>query len=208
MLKMMVPAGPVLVSTLLALACPAHSAATTTRTSNNSTSPLVTTSLFRVQGFVDPAIPNVNTFLGIPYAEPPVGSLRWRPPQTKKPETGVINATAYGDCCIQASFPSGQQSIFTDYLLLNGIPEGYPTSEDCLSLNVWTPTTEHNALLPVMVWIHGGGLNDGCSNTPFNDGAYIVRNHQDVIVVSIKSVCSVGFSCSTYSVGSTYLTIQ
>jgi carboxylesterase type B len=143
----------------------------------------VETSLFGVQGFIDPAIPNVNKFLGIPYAEPPVGALRWRPPVTKKPENYTINATAYGDCCIQYQ---GSATVYTEYLLLDEIPEGFPTSENCLSLNIWTPTTKNKKLLPVMLWIHGGGLNSGCSNAPWKDGAYIVKNHQDVIVVSIK----------------------
>ncbi|KAH8649186.1 Alpha/Beta hydrolase protein [Xylariales sp. PMI_506] len=145
---------------------------------------LVETSLFKVQGFIDPEIPNVKKFLGIPYAEPPVGQLRFRPPQSKKPENYTLNATAYGDCCIQ--YNSGSTTVFTEYLLLDEIPAGFPTSEDCLSLNVWTPTTHNDELLPVMLWIHGGGLTSSCSNTPWKDGAYIVKNHQDMIVVSIN----------------------
>jgi carboxylesterase type B len=143
----------------------------------------IRTSLFAIQGFIDPAIPNGKKFLGIPYAEPPVGALRWREPMTKKPEKHTINATAYGDCCIQQA---GAGTVYTEYLLLDEIPEGFPTSEDCLSLNVWTPTTKNKELLPVMIWIHGGGLPSSCSNTPWKDGAYIVKNHQDMIVVSIK----------------------
>lgn len=143
----------------------------------------VQTSLFAVQGFIDPAIPNVKKFLGIPYAEPPVGALRWRASMSKKAEKQTINATAFGACCIQQA---GAATVYTEYLLLDEIPEGFPTSEDCLSLNVWTPTAKNKELLPVMIWIHGGGLTSSCSNTPWKDGSYIVKNHQDMIVVSIK----------------------
>lgn len=164
---------------LLALSFAAGPAAT-----NQTTYVEVQTSLFPVRGFVDPAIPNVNKFLGIPYAEPPVGELRWRPPVSKKPVNHTMDATGYGDCCIQ--YDSGSATVYTEYILLEEIPEGFPKSEDCLSLNVWTPTKEHDELLPVMIWIHGGGLKTGCSNAPYKDGAYIVKNHEDVIVVSIK----------------------
>lgn len=62
---------------------------------------LISTNVFDVQGFIDPAIPNVKKFLGIPYAEPPVGDLRWRPPQSKKAQNETVDATAFGDCCVQ-----------------------------------------------------------------------------------------------------------
>jgi len=143
----------------------------------------IQTSLFNIQGYIDPTLPNVRKFLGIPYAEPPLGSLRFRPPVTKKPSPHTINATAYGDCCIQQT---GGRSVYSEYLLNDAMPVGFPTSEDCLSLNVYAPTKKNKEALPVMIWIHGGGLTTGCSNEVFNDGAYVVKNHQDVIVVTIK----------------------
>jgi para-nitrobenzyl esterase len=110
--------------------------------------------------------------------EPPIGELRWRAPVPKNPENRICQCN-----CIQYK---GAATVYTEYLLLDGIPEGFPTSEDSLSLNVRTPTKKSTMLHPVMVWIHGGGLNNGSSNSPWKDGAYIVKNHEDMIVVSIK----------------------
>ncbi|MCG3751961.1 carboxylesterase/lipase family protein [Amycolatopsis sp. Poz14] len=88
-------------------------------------------------------------FLGIPYAAPPVGSLRWQPPQPVAPWTGVRSAQAFGPHCAQPSKP----------------PLGTgSTSEDCLYLNVYTPASPPKRPLPVMVWIHGGALTIGQSD--------------------------------------------
>ena len=88
----------------------------------------------------------VDEFLGIPYAAPPVGALRWQPPQPAVSWSGVRAATAFAPHCPQAASPFGQAS----------------TSENCLFLNVFTPATggQH----PVMVWIHGGALVTGESD--------------------------------------------
>jgi para-nitrobenzyl esterase len=88
----------------------------------------------------------VNKFLGIPYAAPPVGNLRWHAPQPASTWTTPFNASAFGSPCAQSATPFGTAS----------------TSEDCLHLNVFTP---YNAgTYPVMVWIHGGGLVTGETN--------------------------------------------
>ena len=86
---------------------------------------------------------NMQVFKGIPYAAPPVGELRWRPPQTSKAWTGMRDASQFGPACPQP--------------YVKGLNDGMvPGSEDCLNLNVFTPKAGKN--LPVMVWIHGGGL--------------------------------------------------
>jgi para-nitrobenzyl esterase len=91
----------------------------------------------------------VDEFLGIPYAAPPVGALRWQPPQPAASWSGVREATAFAPHCPQPASPFGQAS----------------TSEDCLYLNVFTPRDHRRgARYPVMVWIHGGALVSGESN--------------------------------------------
>src|ERR1700735_1683381 len=83
----------------------------------------------------------VESFKGIPFAAPPVGEARWRPPGPAPSWTGVKAADAFGPICMQGRrFPSAQ-----------------PMSEDCLSLNVWRPAgAKAGDHLPVMVWIYGG----------------------------------------------------
>lgn len=112
---------------------------------------------------------NMQVFKGIPYAAPPVGDLRWRPPQPATAWTGVRDASQFGDSCPQPYVKN----------LSNGL--GLPGSEDCLKLNVFAPT-KPGKNLPVMVWIHGGGLLvDGSRDAQFTPIG-LVKN--DVIVVT------------------------
>ena len=102
--------------------------------------PEVRLSVGTLQGVVEG---NMQVFKGIPYAAPPVGDLRWRPPQAVKAWTGTRDASKFGAACPQP--------------YVKGLNDGMaPGSEDCLNLNVFTPKAGKN--LPVMVWIHGGGL--------------------------------------------------
>src|SRR5262249_1256769 len=85
-------------------------------------------------------------FLGIPYAAPPVGDLRWKPPVAPAAWGGVRMAKYFGARCMQTR-------IFDDMVFRDAGP-----SEDCLTLNIWAPEKSEGKKLPVMVWIHGGGF--------------------------------------------------
>lgn len=114
----------------------------------------------------------LHIFRGIPYARPPVGSLRWRPPVTMGRWPGVRDATAFGPACIQ---PQGSPSS-----IYSGPPQ--PMSEDCLTLNIWAPAKARHA--PVFFWIHGGALWTGASRDALYDGAHLAK--RGLVVVSIN----------------------
>jgi para-nitrobenzyl esterase len=115
---------------------------------------------------------DLMVFKGIPYAAPPVGNLRWRPPQPVKPWKGVRDATYFGHDCMQLPFPHDAAPLRTK------------PSEDCLYLNVWAPSNHGSSLLPVMVWIYGGGfVNGGTSPAPY-DGSHFA--HKGVVFVSFN----------------------
>ncbi|XP_070551025.1 fatty acyl-CoA hydrolase precursor, medium chain-like [Ptychodera flava] len=111
----------------------------------------------------------VHVFQGIPFAEPPVGGLRFRAPEPKSPWQGVRDAKELGNACMQPASPL--------------LPVEEPKSEDCLYLNIFAPQTGANKL-PVMVWIHGGGLVIGSGGTGYDGGALAAIG--DVIVVTIN----------------------
>ncbi|MDI1326643.1 MAG: carboxylesterase family protein [Brevundimonas sp.] len=113
----------------------------------------------------------VTSFKGIPYAAPPVGSLRWRAPRRPAPWTRPRDAGQVGAICVQP--PSGGDP---------GVGP-LPMSEDCLTLNVWAPA-ERTGPLPVMVWIHGGGLNNGSGTAALYDGTNLAK--RGVVVVTVN----------------------
>lgn len=113
----------------------------------------------------------LRIYRGIPFAAPPVGELRWRPPQPVTPWQGVRDCTAFGPACPQP--PQTLMPIRAD-----------AQSEDCLYLNVWTPAQTAADRLPVMVWIHGGGCTTGAGSLPIYDGANLAR--RGVVVVTIN----------------------
>ena len=117
----------------------------------------------------------VRSFKGVPYARPPVGDLRWRAPQPAEPWSGERDAGQVGAICIQP--PANGD---------NGVGP-LPMSEDCLTLNVWTPAERPRnqiAPLPVMFWIHGGGLNNGSGTAALYDGTNLAK--RGVVVVTIN----------------------
>jgi len=114
----------------------------------------------------------VEVFRGVPYARPPIGGLRWLPPQPAQPWTGVRDATTFG--------PIAPQDISAERLARRG----QAMSEDCLYLNVWTPAADGGAR-PVVVFIHGGGVAMGCGSAPLLDGARLAARG-DVVVVTLN----------------------
>ncbi|CAO2610557.1 Carboxylesterase 1D [Lemmus lemmus] len=130
-----------------------------------------------LKGFAQP----VAVFLGIPFAKPPLGSLRFAPPQPAEPWSFVKNATSYPPMCSQDAV-GGQvlSELFTNRK--ENIPLQF--SEDCLYLNIYTPADlTKTSRLPVMVWIHGGGLVVGGAST--YDGLALSA-HENVVVVAIQ----------------------
>ncbi|MBS0517836.1 MAG: carboxylesterase/lipase family protein [Proteobacteria bacterium] len=123
----------------------------------------------------------VSIFKGIPYAAPPLGALRWRPPQKVEPWSGVREATSYGNRAIQAENVFGLPPDLLELFTLGGRE---PTSEDCLYLNVWTSGLA-GAKRPVLFWCHGGAFITGSGSSPWSDGANLCRL-DEVVVVSIN----------------------
>jgi para-nitrobenzyl esterase len=114
----------------------------------------------------------VHAFLGIPYAEPPVGDRRWKAPVPAAKWSGVRKATDFGAHCMQGR-------IYGD---MNFRDSG--GSEDCLTLNVWLPAKPASARLPVMVWIYGGGFVAGTTSEQRQDGTQLAQH--GLIVVSMN----------------------
>jgi para-nitrobenzyl esterase len=115
---------------------------------------------------------DVWTFAGIPYAEPPVGELRWQPPQPVEPWTTPRVCTEVGPAC-------PQPAMFGVFSISGG-----RTDEDCLYLNVWSPAETQGERLPVMVWIHGGSFETGSGSFAVYSGRHLAA--EGVVVVTIN----------------------
>lgn len=116
----------------------------------------------------------ILSFKGIPYAQPPVNDLRWKPPQDPTPWTGTLDATQFGATCWGSPGLNALDS--------GGAPVNQ--SEDCLTINVWTPANTTVQKLPVMFWIYGGGFQYGSSSRSEYDGSVLAS--REVIVVSFN----------------------
>jgi para-nitrobenzyl esterase len=140
---------------------------------------LVSTSSGRFRGHVEGG---VAAYLGIPYAEPPVGALRFCPPQPARPTSGVVEASEFGAASIQTIPP------LVTWIYPPQPPE--QQSEDCLTVNVWTPQRRTSggigsgALLPVIVWLHGGAFRTGATRMPLMNGRALAE--RGVVVVTVN----------------------
>jgi len=132
----------------------------------------------RVRGVADRG---VEIFKGIPYAAPPLGALRFRPPRKAEPWSGVRDALAYGNMAVQSENVFG---LPADLLKLFTLAGRQKLGEDCLYLNVWT-SGRSGPGRPVLFWCHGGAFITGSGSSPWSDGASLCRL-DDVVVVSFN----------------------
>ena len=131
---------------------------------------IIKTKSGKIQGYRENGL---DIFKGIPYAEPPVGELRFKSPVDKKSWDEVLETIEYSACAYQG---------YTE--LEEWLGKHEPESEDCLFLNIWTPATDERKR-PVMFWIHGGAFIIGTGNDPMYDGSALALRG-DVVVVSIN----------------------
>lgn len=144
---------------------------------------IVQTTSGELHGFINQSAPLVRQFLGVPYAEPPIGNLRFAPPQAKA-NGGVINATAFAPVCMQQF--SNSSTIYTAQVpqfLING-----GQSEDCLYLHIWAPALKTESpqeqALPVFLYIPGGGFTSGGANSLYKiPDKWIQRTQSHIVVV-------------------------
>jgi carboxylesterase type B len=115
---------------------------------------------------------DIRVFKGIPFAAPPIGPLRWRPPEPPTQWQGVRDATQFGADCMQKR-------------LLETRAPG--VSEDCLTLNIWAPAQNSGGALPVMVWVFGGGFVDGSASLPIYDGEALARKGVVLVTVNYRT---------------------
>ena len=131
---------------------------------------IIETKSGKIQGYIQEGL---HIFKGIPFAEPPIGSLRFSPPLGKKPWEGILETTEYGPYAFQGYSPLEEM-----------FPQDIQENEDCLTLNVWTPAID-SIKRPVMVWIHGGAFVTGSGAVPIYDGSKLAIKG-NVVVVTIN----------------------
>ena len=122
--------------------------------------------------FVGKKTKNVISFKGIPYAKPPIGSLRWKDPVLPENSNKIYQAYYFGKSCIQTEW----QTQYGSY---------YPNGEDCLHLNIWVNTNNTSTNKPIMVFIHGGSFGWGGTSDPLYDGYNLIDKFSDIILVTL-----------------------
>lgn len=138
---------------------------------------IITIDAGQVAGAASPLGADVWVYRGIPFAAPPVGNLRWRPPQPVAGWEGVRDATAAAPACIQGRLPAGVGSFYDA-----GVDE---MAEDCLYLNVWSAAQPGEGA-PVLVWIHGGGLTIGNGADTSYDGTALAERGAVVVTINYR----------------------
>jgi len=175
---------------------------------DNGQPPVVSTSSGHVHGKIDPALPNVAQYLGIPFATPPVGAMRWMAPQLLDQPDAEVQATQLPPSCMQYLTNQGNSLYVRNVLQFNlqGLNTTGAISEDCLTLSVWAPARDKGQttpwgllgwesghpnnpkqeLLPVLIFIYGGGFSTGGEDVPYQIPAQWVNRTPDHLVVSFN----------------------
>lgn len=135
-----------------------------------------------VTGLINETAPNVAQFLGIPYAEPPVGKRRWLP-SIAKSKVKSIDATKFRLSCPQ--FEGNSSNVWITDAPEFVTPAG-TVGEDCLFVNIWAPWNKSGEKIPVIVWIHGGGFQTGGGNIEYQNPPMWIERSQKHIVVGIR----------------------
>lgn len=128
--------------------------------------------------------PRITVFRGVPYAAPPIGRLRWRAPQPAPDWEGVKKCYEYADMAMMRVHPGLDEDFYTKEL--HPTAAEYGMSEDCLYLNIFTPARTEQDNIPVFVYIHGGGLQDGYSYEVEFDPERVARRGVIVVMVSYR----------------------
>ncbi|WP_230394870.1 carboxylesterase/lipase family protein [Plantactinospora alkalitolerans] len=172
--------GIVLATAVLTAMPLAPASADTVRPGKDPT--LVPTTLGPIVGRDEGRSSGTYSWLGVPYAEPPVAELRWRPPKPHRPWADVRRAKQYGSGCTQPGrfFSPSPNGPFYDLTVRDGLQQPVG-EEDCLTLNVFRPSTSKRNL-PVVFFVHGGSNVVGYSADPMYDGRELARRAQAVVV--------------------------
>lgn len=169
----------------LAMEASAHALPSASESLQTDTCTVNTTS-GKLQPLVEAEYPDVDQFLGIPFAQPPLGDLRFAPPQNYKPiDHHIFQTTTLPPGCPQLVHEQ-PQNIFDVYE--PGMNYYGPTSEDCLKLNLYRPKKPAVEPLPVLIFVYGGGFVSGAANKTFSIPTPWVQDKQNLIVVAIQYV--------------------
>ncbi|KAF2666680.1 alpha/beta-hydrolase [Microthyrium microscopicum] len=145
----------------------------------------VTTTSGEVVGHAAKLDSSVSEYLGLPFAQPPVGKLRWMPPVRTEKSSKPIIAAQFGPDCSQVGAARNSSMTETQKGVLSGLSSSREQSEDCLTLNIWTKPQSGEKKKAVLVWVYGGGFSTGSTATPSYNGVRFAGN-QDVVLVSIN----------------------